>query len=200
MEPVEVKKLLEVDSMGGQHANRERRCSKSLPNSLYNSVKDPSIVSSISMIEEKQNEVKANDQQQQPRLEVTNMMKKESKQVPPRVIPVVNIIPALSEATVLSNSPAKIKSAPSVEPPQNQRSKPASQPSPTTSKNVLDVPNGGTKAKKLKQPIADQQDNYGTMTLKVNPMYKRSASEVAKNSNIVVTCNTCFPLFKKLVK
>ena len=42
--------------------------------------------------------------------------------------------------------------------------------------------------------------SYGTTTLRVNPVNKQSASEIAQRTNIgLVTCTTCCPLFHRLV-
>lgn len=169
IEPVEVKKLLDVEN---EHNRRlkERRCSKSLPNSLYNSLKDETEANSVSVIEkEVENKV-----------EVKNVAEKQS---PRRVIPVLKISPAKENTSQSMLSPREVEKA--------------EKSSNSSSKNQLNVPNGTPKARKLRNQT--ESDQFGTMTLKVNPMYKRSASEVAKRSNIV-TCTTCFPLFHRLLR
>lgn len=63
--------------------------------------------------------------------------------------------------------------------------------------NQLTVPSKGPKASSNKKE-AKNEESYGTTTLLVNPVNKKSASEVAKRSSIV-KFTTCCP-FVRLIK
>ena len=90
----------------------------------------------------------------------------------PRIIPQVKVSPASKEKQI-KNAPIK--------------------PTSANDSNQLTIPND--KSKKLR---TNHNDSYGTTTMLNNPVNKKSASEVAKRTNLV-KFTSCCPMLK-LVK
>ena len=92
----------------------------------------------------------------------------------PRIIPQVKVSPASKEKEIKNTTPLKPTSA-------------------KNDSNQLTIPND--KSKKLRN---NSSDSYGTTTMLNNPVNKKSASEVAKRTNLV-KFTSCCPMLK-LVK
>ena len=76
----------------------------------------------------------------------------------------------------------------------------------TTENNQLLVPNVNGRSVKRRESvenIENDESNYGSTTLRVNPFDKSCITQVAdmqraKNTVDFVTCSTCFPIFHRM--